>query len=113
MKKKYLLSTGKTTYKVEEYIIDLVTLYLTIYPGDIPHRKDFGVDFNLSGVFKDELPTKLSMIISKLLDKIKNEVGEGKYEIKQESLDIIDEETAKLVISINGKNSNDIYIDLI
>lgn len=112
MKKKYLLSSGKTTYKVEEYIIDLVTLYLTIYPGDIPHRRDFGIDFNLSGVFKDELPTKLEILISELLGKIRDKVGGGLIDIKQESLDLIDEETAKLVISVDGKMSNEIYIDI-
>ena len=108
---KYLLSSGKTTYKIEEYIIDLIILYLTVYPGDIPYRKDFGIDFNLSGVFKDELPAKLESRISELLEKIRDHIGGG-YELKQESLDLIDEETAKLVISVNGKMSNDIYLDI-
>lgn len=112
MKKRYLLSTGKITSKVEEYIVDLCRLYLTIYPGDIPHRKDFGIDFNLSGVFKDELPTKLEILVSDLLEKIKEKVGGGLIEIKQESLDLIDEERAKLVISVDGKKSEDIYINV-
>ena len=36
MASKYLLSTGQTTHKIEEYIMDLLDLYIKINPGDIP-----------------------------------------------------------------------------
>lgn len=110
MTQKYLLTTGETTTKVEEYVIDLFKLYLTVYPGDIPHKKDIGVNFNLAGSFKDELPRKVSSIVSELIEKIKSKISG--IQIKQESLDLIDEETAKLVISVNSTKSDNIIIDL-
>lgn len=108
---KYLLTTGETTTKIEEYIIDLFRLYLTVYPDDVPHKRNIGIDFNLAGTFKDELPGKVNSLVSELINKIKTKVPES-VEIEQESLDLIDEGTAKLVISVNSVKSPDIIIDL-
>lgn len=107
--KRYLLSTGQITEKVEEYVIDLFNLYLVIYSKDIPHRNDLGSNFNLSGYFKDELPTKLEILVNDLISKIQDKVG-SKVNIKKISLDLIDEEKAKLVISVNQLISEDIFI---
>ena len=45
--RKYLLSTGTATDRLEYYVLDLFRLYLKIYPGDIPGASGLGFDFNL------------------------------------------------------------------
>ena len=49
--RKFLLSTGKTTDKIEYYVVDLFRLYLSVYPGDIPGASRIGFDFNLRDTF--------------------------------------------------------------
>ena len=110
MVRKYLLTTGETTTKVEDYIIDLFRLYLTIYPGDIPYRETLGVNFNLAGTLKDELPSKLEIEVNSLIDRIRDKVGNATIEI--ESLKLIDEGQAELVLKVNQKVSDNIIISL-
>lgn len=107
---KFLLSTGQSTSKVEEYVLDLVNLYLKINPGDIPHRSDFGSDFTFTDVMKDELSGEISYRLNSLVDKIKSRVSGISLSI--ESIFLIDEETVKLVLQINGKLSEGYYINL-
>lgn len=107
---KFLLSTGQSTTKVEEYILDLVNLYLKINPGDIPHRPDFGSDFTFTDVMKDELSREISYRLNSLVDKIKSRVSG--ISLSVESIFLIDEETVKLVLQINGKLSEGYYINL-
>ena len=49
---KYLLSTGETTSKIEEYVLDLFKMNLIIRPNDIPHFDLLGFDFTLVGIQK-------------------------------------------------------------
>lgn len=112
MNYKYLLSTGKTTTKVEEYIIDLFRLYLTIYPGDIPHYKKLGFDFLITDVTKDNLERDVKSKVESLISKIQNSLPNQKYKITISTLELIDEETVRLVIDVSGSKSEDIFISL-
>ena len=112
MKYRYLLSTGETTTKAEEYIIDLFRLYLGVYPGDIPHYKKLGFDFLLTDVTKGELESYVKSKIESLVDKIQDILPNKKYNISINTLDLIDEETVKLVIDVDGTLSEDIFINL-
>ena len=109
---RYLLSTGNTTTKVEEYVLDLFKIYLNVYPGDIPHKKDFGFEFNLLGVTKSNLPTELKIRIESLINKIQTSITNKKLNITIDTLDLIDEENVKLILNINGDLSESIYFNL-
>ena len=52
MKKKYLLSTGLITDKVEIYVLDLFKLHLSVYPKDIPGINNIGFDFIITNTKK-------------------------------------------------------------
>lgn len=107
---KYLLSTGESTNKTEEYIIDLFRVYLTVYPGDIPHYGDLGFDFLLTDITKDNLVSSIKSRVKKLISKISSVVPN--YSITINTLDVIDEERVKLVIDVNGVLSEDLFINL-
>lgn len=94
---KYILSNGKSTTKVEEYMIDLFRLYLTIYPGDIPCVPDYGFDFDLVGVFKQDLPQELKSRVIKLVEKVNSRFSSG-ISLSVRSLEILDETRARLEI---------------
>lgn len=111
MQRRYLLSTGRATTKAEEYIIDLFRIYLTVYPGDIPHYSSLGFDFLLTGVTKDGLIESVKEKVNSLVSKIKDSVSGG-YDITVSELDLIDEETVRLVIDVSGVKSEEIYINL-
>lgn len=108
---KYLLTNGESTDRIEEYIMDLFRLYLSIYPGDIPHYKDLGIDFIFTDVTKDNLESGVRTKVNSLLSKIREAIP-SKYQVSINTLDLIDEETVKLVIDVNGELSEDIYINL-
>lgn len=112
MEYRYLLSTGQATTKVEEYIIDLFRIYLTVYPGDIPHYKKLGFDFLLTGVTKDRMKEEVRGKVESLVKKIQDSLPNQKYKITISELDLIDEETVRLVIDVSGTKSEDIYINL-
>ena len=112
MKYRYLLSTGETTTKAEEYIIDLFRLYLGVYPGDIPHYKRLGFDFLLTSVTKENLKSDITLKVDQLIGKIQDILPNKKYNISINTLDLIDEETVKLVIDVDGTLSEDIFINL-
>ena len=112
MKYQYLLSTGETTTKAEEYIIDLFRLYLGVYPGDIPHYKKLGFDFLLTDVTKGELESYVKSKIELLVDKIQDILPNKRYQISINTLEVIDEETVRLVIDVNSVTSEDIFINL-
>ena len=107
---KYLLSTGKSTLKVEEYILDLVRLYLNINPGDIPGRSDFGVNFTITNTMKDELQSEIRYMSKSLVEIIKSRLPGISLVI--ESIFLIDEQRVKLVLQVNGKLAEEYYIDL-
>ena len=112
MKYRYLLSTGETTTKAEEYIIDLFRLYLGIYPGDIPHYKKLGFDFLLTDSTKDSLESYVESKVDLLIGKIQDILPNEKYKISINKLEVIDEETVRLVIDVNSVTSEDIFINL-
>ena len=108
---KYLLSTGKATTKVEEYIIDLFKIFLTLYPGDVPHYENLGFNFIITEVTKDNLKSEITSMVNDLIEKIRN-VLPGSYTITINTLDLIDEETVKLIIDVDGTLSEEIYINI-
>lgn len=109
---RYLLSTGESTTKAEEYIIDLFRIYLTLYPGDVPHYQSLGFDFLLTSVTKDNLENTVKMKVEELIRKIQDVLPNKSYKISINTLDLIDEETVKLIIDVDGTLSEDIFINL-
>ena len=96
---KYILSGGRGTTRIEEYLIDLFKLHLSIYPGDIPGSLEYGFDFNLQGVFQDELPAELESRISRLVQKVNSRFFGSTMKLEVESLEIISPTKARLKIS--------------
>lgn len=108
---KYLLSTGQSTTKIEEYVIDLFKIFLQVNPSDIPHKDSIGFDFVMTNVMKDRLKSELNFRVTSLIKKI-SERFNNSLTIKISSLDLIDEEKAKLIIDVNGLLSEEFNIDL-
>ena len=107
---KYLLSTGLTTTKPEEYVLDLLDLYLKINPGDIPGLDNFGFNFTFTNVMKDDLDIEITYRLNSLIDLIKSRVPG--IPLKIETISLIDETRVRLVLQINGRLAEDYYIDL-
>ena len=95
---KYLLSSGRGTVRIEEYLIDLFKLHLKIYPGDIPGALEYGFNFNLQGIYQDELPAELKSRLGSLVQKINSRFKSG-ISLTIESLEIISETKARLIIA--------------
>ena len=108
---KYLLSDNTVTTQVEYYVIDLFKLYLSVYPGDIPGADSIGFDFNLRGTFKANLATEVESRISSLVSKFQSKFSES-LRFNLESVELIDETLAKIIVSCGGVRSDDIIIDL-
>jgi len=108
---RYLLSSGQATDLVEYYILDLFKLYLKIFPGDIPGAPDLGFDFNLGNTKKTDIPMVLQSKISQLISKLQERFTSG-ITLSLESLDIISETTAKVVIRVNNVISDEIYFNI-
>lgn len=111
-KMKYILSTGRGTTRVEEYLIDLFKLHLKIYPGDIPGALDYGFDFNLQGIYQNELPAELSRRIGSLVQKINSRFSSDYIQMSIESLELISETRARVVIAA-GNLRDDIEINIL
>lgn len=109
MKKKYLLSTGLVTEKIEYYILDLFKLHLSIYPNDIPGASQIGFDFIITNTKKDELYAKVKKRVQELIDKFKKKFSE--VDIQLDTFALVDETSIKLVISVN-EVSDTISVDL-
>lgn len=107
---KFLLSSGRVTDKVEEYLIDLFKLYLTIYPGDIPGASEFGFDFNLIGVYKDALPGEIQSRALGLVNKVNSRFKSG-VSLSLKSLEMIDETRVRMVVSA-GEKDEEITVDI-
>lgn len=107
---KYLLSTGRSTDKLEVYILDLFKLYLNIMPGDIP---GYGIGFNfvLTDTLKSELSSAIRNRISDLIGTIQRKFDSSKVQISVSSLDIISDEKVKLVVTVNNTSSEEIIIN--
>ena len=106
---KYLLSTGRTTDKIEKYILDLFKLNISIYPEDIPNSS-IGFDFIMTNVKKDELRSEVTFRIRTLVESIKKQFDRG-IEINIESIDIINESRVSVVVSVN-QTSEEIKFNL-
>lgn len=110
---KYLLSTGDTTFRFDEYILDLIKLYTTIYPGDIPGSLDYGFDFLLTNVMKENLENEVHEKIKNLIDKIKNRFAPTTgLSIELVSVQIINETKARIVLNINNTITGPIEVTL-
>lgn len=110
IKKKYLLTTGKSTDRLEYYIVDLIKLYLQVYPDDIPGAKDIGFDFIITNTMKSELPDEVKGRVKDLVQKIRSRFNNLPLEV--ESVDIIDEKKVKIAIKLDGNNTENIEINL-
>ena len=106
---KFLLSTGKSTDRIEVYVIDLFKLYLNIVPGDIPGT-DIGFNFILTDTLKSELVTEIRNRVGILINKIQKMFDENAVQISVSSLDIISDEKIKLVLSVNKTTSEELVI---
>lgn len=102
---KYLLSSGRATERIEEYLIDLFKLHLKVYPGDIPGALEYGFDFNLQGVYQDELPAELRSRLGSLVQKINSRFASG-ISLSIESLEIVSETKARLTIAAGTIRDN-------
>ena len=100
---KYILSSGRGTTRVEEYIIDLFKLYLKIYPGDIPGAPDYGFNWDFSGIYKADLPGELRNRVEELVNKVNSRFGSG-IRLSVKSLELLNEEKARLVVSAGEVN---------
>ena len=109
---KYMLSSGRGTTRIEEYLIDLFKLHLKIYPGDIPGALEYGFDFNLQGVYQNELPAELKQRIGSLIQKINSRFSNGYVKMTVESLELISETKARLVVSA-GDLRDDIEVNIL
>lgn len=110
--KKYLLSDGYSTDKVEYYILDLFKLYLGIYLKDIPGAPEIGFDFILNDVKKDKLINEIKAKIGDLISKIQNKFSGTTTLINLKSIEIIDESRVKITIDVNsyiGEVEKNIY----
>lgn len=106
---KYLLSTGRSTDKLEVYVLDLFKLYLNIMPGDIPGT-DIGFNFVLTDTLKSDLVNEIQNRISSLINAIQSKFESKKVQISVSSLDIINDEKIKLVVSVNKTTSEEIIV---
>jgi len=109
---KYLLSTGKATDRLEYYVMDLFRLYLSIQPRDIPGSPQIGFNFTLSGTFKSDLVSAVESKVKELVSVISGRFNSNSIVIEIESLEIVDETLAKLVVSVNKLTSDEILINL-
>jgi hypothetical protein len=95
---KYLLSTGESTNKIESYILDLFKVYLAINPDDIPHSS-IGFNFTMTNIKKDDLANEVKSGLFELVNGLSDKFQGIK--IKIDSLSLMDESTAKIILSIN------------
>lgn len=109
---KYLLSTGETTTKIEEYVLDLFKMNLQIRPDDIPHYSTVGFDFTLIGIPKDLLKQEVRNRLEILITNIQNLFDKSVVRISLKSLTLVNDETICIVIDINNYTSGEIKIEI-
>ena len=109
---KYLLSTGDTTTKIEEYILDLFKMNLVIRPNDIPHYNSVGFDFILVGVPKDRLQEEVRGRLEDLVKDIQSHFDKNTIKISLDTVSVINEETVSVTVKINNYVSGEIRIEL-
>lgn len=109
---KYLLSTGDTTTKIEEYVLDLFKMNLVIRPNDIPHYSILGFDFTLVGIPKDKLQSEVRNRLENLIKNIQGLFDRSVVKISLETVTVINEELVSVTIKVNEYTSSEIKIDL-
>ena len=98
--KKYLLSTGRSTDKLEYYIADLFKLYLQVYPDDIPGASGIGFDFIITNTMKSDLPEEVKNRIGNLVSRIKDRFSS--LDISVQDIEVIDETKVKFSVLVNS-----------
>lgn len=109
--KKYLLSTGYATDKIEEYVVDIFRLYLQVWPGEIPGSPQIGFDFILTDIKKADLVNTVTTRLSSLINKIQDKFGKA-VDISLESVEIIDETKVSVTIRVNDSTTDKFIIEL-
>ena len=109
--KKYLLSTGKVTEKIEYYILDLFRLYLSIYPKDIPGADKIGFDFNVTNTFKADLADEVTSRVKDLVARLRERFTEG-IEIELILCELLDETRVRIVVSCGEIKGEEIVIGI-
>lgn len=109
--RKYLLSTGLATDKLEEYIVDLFRLYLQIWPGEIPGLPQLGFDFILTDVKKSDLVNDVTSRLSTLITKIQDKFGAA-VKITLDSVEIIDASRVRATITVNDNTTDKFIIEI-
>ena len=107
MKKKYLLSSGQSTGRLEEYIIDLFKLNLLIWPDDIPNSV-IGFNFILSDTKKDEVMGVIRSRLNDLCGRLQTQLG---VTITIESIEFLSDSRAKIKLSV-GSLTDSFDLDL-
>ena len=108
--RKFLLSTGKTTDKIEYYVVDLFRLYLSVYPGDIPGASRIGFDFNLRDTFKPNLATEVQTRITSLVSTLSSRFTGLTIELV--SCELIDETLVRVIVSCGEVQSEEIIVNI-
>ena len=106
----YILSSGKSTDRVEDYLLDLFELYLKIYPGDVPGVPEFGFDFNLLGVMKEDLPKEIKSRVAGLVNKVNSRFSAG-IKLEVVSLEIISETKARVTVQA-GQSRSEVTLNI-
>lgn len=107
---KYLLSTGRASDSIEEYIIDLFRLYLQVWPNDIPGLDDIGFDFILTNVKRPDLLGEVSMRLGSLVSKLRGKFNN--VDITIDSIELIDETRIRVTLTVNNRNTEQIVIEV-
>ena len=105
---KYLLSTGRVTTSLNEYILDLFRLELSIFPGDIPNSK-VGFNFLLTDTKKDELNWEIRSRVGDLVYRMKERFEGITMEVKD--ITFVDNSRVVVIIDVSG-TSDMITIDV-
>lgn len=106
----FVLSDGRVTADIPEYVLDLFRLVLSVLPGDIPGLPDFGFDFRFAGVPSADLPEKVEFRAKALVEQIGKSFPTHSIELTD--LEVIDSRTVRLEVTIDGSSSSSIYIDI-
>lgn len=107
--KKYLLSTGRVTEKIEYYVLDLFRLYLSIYPKDIPGADRIGFDFNVTNTFKANLADEVTRRVRDLISRLRERFDKG-IDIDLISCELLDETRVRIVVSCGEIKGEEIVI---
>lgn len=100
---KYLLTTGESTDKVENYILDLFKLYFVVNPNEIPNSS-IGFNKTLTNINKSELTNEVKSRINNLISNFQSRF-EG-VSINLTDIEMIDESTFKVIISANSETES-------